>query len=161
MGGLLGYLCDTSNVFVINTLHINEDDSLVVGFTDANSEQPEKVLKINSSGVFKVDIKGAALVLDNAAYGITSWYESGGGTSAALATVLKNLSPSQMVIFYDSTNVRANSKSTMLFFTVSDSNVLVVYSSSKLGSVSGVGNVCPINTLAIDLNTNEYHINAD
>lgn len=158
---ILGYMCDINNIYVITNLNMY-GTGIQALFLDGNTNKHLQ-LTINLSGDFKVEIReeALALVLDNAIYGVTSWFDSGGGTSAALATVLKNLDPSQTVIFYDSTGVRANSKSTMLFFTVSDSNVLVEYSSAKLGSVSGVGNVCPVNTLAIDLNTNAYHINAD
>lgn len=160
VGGILGYLCDAGNVFVINDLCIKEDDSLIVGFYDAN-QQLHKALTISSNGVFSVGNFEKVLVLDNAYYGITSWFETGGGTSADLATVLKSRSPSQTVIFYDSTGTHAGSKSTLLYINSTRGMLTVVYSSNKISTVSGVGYVCPANSILINTSTNEYHINAD
>lgn len=158
-GGILGYLCDNSNVFAIANICFS-DGTLVVGFYDANA-QIHRALNISSNGAFRVWTKEEVLVLNNASYGVTSWFKSGGGTSASLATVLKNLKTSQPVIFYDSTGTHAGSRSTLLYMNSTRGMLTVVYSANKIGSVTGLGNACPANSIVINSNTNEYNINAN
>ena len=158
-GGLLGYLCDSSNVFVITNICIS-GGTLEVGFHDAHSNV-DRLLSINPSGQYNVlDVSTVRNTFSAIDIGVDTFYPTSNKSYSGLtdfATQFIRLAQSGMPVFLKTKNNQLSTSEDALVPIMnviwSSGSVTAYYlkvESSRIGrfsiSVTSKGNVT-INTL--------------
>ena len=159
VGGILGYLCDNSNVFVITNICFS-DGTLEVGFHDAHSNV-DRLLSINPSGQYNVlDVSTVRNTFSAIDIGVDTFYPTSNKSYSGLtdfATQFIRLAQSGMPVFLKTKNNQLSTSEDALVPIMnviwSSGSVTAYYlkvESSRIGrfsiSVTSKGNVT-INTL--------------
>lgn len=103
--GILGYLCDNSNVFIITNI-CSSDGTLVVGFFDANV-QIHRTLNISSNGVFSVRDFMSTVTFSAIDIGVDTFYPTSNKSYSGLtdfATQFIRIAQSGMPVFLKTKN---------------------------------------------------------